>query len=241
MDESEDWAFLRLGAGALIGAELDEPIINKAARELGFTNESGYGGSVLFYKNTTGLRLLEECRRYWRENDRELETHVLMHLATSSEPFEALINIEDPSFAEPGDMPLKIQAFCRNTGQIVPRKPGAIIRCVLESLALQYRKSLQQVELLSGRRFTRLYLFDGVKNTLLNNFIATSLGIPVVIAPPDATPIGNVVVQSLTLGHLKSLSEARELVRKGFKTETITTHAAAWDIAFNRFVQFAHA
>jgi rhamnulokinase len=123
----------------------------------------------------------------------------------------------------------------------VPRKPGAIIRCVLESLALQYRKSLQQVELLSGRRFTRLYLFDGAKNTLLNNFIATALGIPVVIAPPDATPIGNVVVQSLTLGHLKSLSEARELVRKGFKTETISTHAAAWDTAFNRFVQFAHA
>jgi rhamnulokinase len=135
-------------------------------------------------------------------------------------------------------MPLKIQAFCRETGQIVPRKPGAIIRCLLESLALQYRKTLQEIELFSGRRFTRLCLLDEAKNTLLNNFIATALEIPIVIAPADATPIGNVIVQAMTLGHVQSLQEAREIVRRSFKTETITTHAAAWDMAFSRFVQF---
>jgi sugar (pentulose or hexulose) kinase len=137
-------------------------------------------------------------------------------------------------------MPLKIQAFCRETGQIVPRKPGAIIRCLLESLALQYRKTLQEIELFSGRRFTRLYLLDEAKNTLLNHFIATALEIPMVIAPADATPIGNVIVQAMTLGHIQSLQEAREIVRKSFKTETITTHTSAWDAAFGRFVQFAH-
>jgi rhamnulokinase len=238
--DGETWAFLRLGPRALAGAELAEPIINHVVRDLGFTNETGYGGSVLFYKNMVGLGMFDDCRRFWAQKDRDLENHVLMHLATSSEPFQSLINPEDPRFAEPGDMPLKIQTFCRETGQIVPRKPGAIIRCLLESLALQYRKTLQEIELFSGRRFTRLYLFDEAKNTLQNHFIATALGIPMVIAPTDATSIGNIIVQAMTLGHIESLQVAREIVRRSFKTETITTHAAAWDAAYSRFVQFAH-
>ncbi len=237
--EGEDWGFLRLGARAVTGAELAEPLINNVVRELGFTNETGFGGTVLFYKNLVGLDLLDECRRYWSRQDQELENQVLMHLATSAEPFESLINVEDPRFAEPGDMPLKIQAFCRETGQIVPRKPGAITRCVLESLALQYRKTFQEIELVTGRRLKRLYLLDAAKNSLLNNFIATALGIPVVIASPEATPIGNVLVQSLALGHIQSLSEGRELVRKSFKSNTMLTHADAWDAAFSRLVQLS--
>jgi len=236
--EEERWGFLRLGSRALVGAEVAQPIITRMVRDLGYTNEIGYGGSFLLYKNMNGLDLVEECRRFWAQKDRELENHVLMHLATSAEPFQSLINPEDARFAEPGDLPLKIQAFCRESGQIAPRKPGPIIRCVLESLALQYRKSLQEIELFSGRRFTKLYMFDEGKNTLLNHFIATALGIPVVIAPANFTPLGNVVVQALTLGHIRSLREARAMVRRSFKTETITTHAGAWDAAFSRFVQF---
>ena len=134
-------------------------------------------------------------------------------------------------------MPLKIQAFCRETAQLVPRKTGDIIRCLLESLALRYRKTLQEIEQLSGRRFKRLYLLDESKNTLLNHFIAAALKIPVVIVPPDATPMGNVVVQSLTLGHIQSLPEARAIVRNSVKTDTIVTHATAWDAAFSRFMR----
>jgi len=235
--EGEDWAFMRLGARSLMGVELTEPIINQRARELGFTNEISYGGAILFYKNATGLEMLNECRRYWAQTDRDLEDHVLMHLATSADPFEALINPEDPRFAAPDEMPLKIQAFCRETAQLVPRKTGDIIRCLLESLALRYRKTLQEIEQLSGRRFKRLYLLDESKNTLLNHFIAAALKIPVVIVPPDATPMGNVVVQSLTLGHIQSLPEARAIVRNSVKTDTIVTHATAWDAAFSRFMR----
>jgi rhamnulokinase len=237
----EDWAFLRLGSRALAGTEIAEPIINNVARELGFTNETGYGGSVLFYKSAAGLSLFDECRQFWARNDRDIEAQMLLHLATSSDPFESLINPEDPRFAEPGDLPLKIQAFCRDTGQVVPRKPGAIVRCVLESLALQYRRTLHETALLTGRRFKRLYLLDEARNTLLNHFIATAAELPVIVAPADATPIGNVIVQALTLGHLRSLSEARELVRSSFKTHTLNTRASAWDAAYTRFVKLAPA
>ncbi len=239
--EGENWAFLRLGTWAVMGTELAEPIINESSRESNFTNELGYGGLVRFSKHTVGLWILEECRRFWREKDRDLDIHLLMHLALSEEPFESLINLADPRFLTPGDMPLKIQAFCKETHQPVPRKPGPTFRCVLESLALLYRKTLQEIEQLTGRETTRLYLLGESANSFLNSFIANALQVPVVIAPADATAIGNVVVQAVALGHIQSLERAREVVRNSFKTETIVPHAADWEAPYERLAELVPA
>ncbi len=235
--EGESWAYLRSGAWSVMGTELAEPIINDVSREWSFTNETGFGGSVRLSKRTAGLRILEACRKFWKEKDREVEGDLLMHLAISAEPFESLINPADPRFSTPEDMPLKIQAFCRETGQSIPRKPGPVSRCVLESLALHYRKTLDELQYLTGRQIDKLYMFGDTGNTLLNNFIANALQIPVVIAPPEVTGIGNVIVQSLALGHIKSLAQAREIVRNSFKTESIVPHAAVWDAAYNRLAE----
>jgi rhamnulokinase len=233
----ESWAYLQLGSWAVMGAEVANPIITDTSRALKFTNEAGYGGSVRFSKQSLGLWILEECRRYWKEKDREIDDTLLSHLAGSAPPFDSLINPADPRFAEPGDMPLKIQAFCRETNQSVPRKPGPIIRCVLESLALQYRKTLREIEQLTGRQTARVYLLNSSSHALLNHFIANALRLPLVIAPADLTSIGNVVVQALALGHIKSLDQAREIVRNSFKAETLVPYAAAWDAAYERLSQ----
>ena len=134
-------------------------------------------------------------------------------------------------------MPLKIQAFCRETQQPVPRKPGPIIRCVLESLALQCRKTLHEIEDLTGCQVARPHLLNGSNNALLNHFTANAVRCPLVAAPPDTTAVGNVIVQALALGHLESLEQAREIVRNSFKTETLLPYAAAWDTAYDRFIQ----
>jgi hypothetical protein len=86
-----------------------------------------------------------------------------------------------------------------------------------------------------------LYILGGAGNTLLNHFTANALRIPVVIAPTEATSIGNVVVQALALGHIRSLEEAREIVRNSFKMETIVPHAVAWDAAYDRLAEICSA
>jgi rhamnulokinase len=233
----ESWAYLRLGPWATIGTEIDHPIITDATREQNFSNELGYGGSIHFSKQTVGLWLLEECRHFWKERDREIDDTLLSHLAGSAPPFDSLINPADPRFLTPGDMPLKIQAFCRETRQTVPRKPGSIIRCVLESLALQCRKTLHEIEALTGREVARVYLLNGSANALLNHFIANAVRRPLVVAPADASAIGNVIVQALALGHLESLDQARDIVRTSFKTETLVPYATTWDTAYDRLAQ----
>jgi rhamnulokinase len=237
LSPGESWAFLRTGTWATMGTQLIGPVISDESRNLNFTNEMGCGGSVNFYKQVVGLWILEECKRFWKERDRELDDDVLKHLAISAPPFESLINPNDPRFLTPGDMPLKIQAFCKETNQEVPRKPGPILRCVLESLALQYRRTLQDIERLTGREFARLYVLGGSEDNLLFHFTANALQIPVTIAPINAASIGNVVVQAITLGHIQTIDQAREIVRNSFKLETITPHAAVWNQAYDRLAE----
>jgi len=233
----EGWAFLRLDSWTVMGTELTEPIITDTSCALNFANEVGYGGAIRFSKQTVGLWILEECRRFWKERDREIDESLLTHLASSSPPFESLINPADPRFLVPGDMPLKIQAFCRETQQRIPRKPGAIIRCVLESLALHYRKTLLEIETLTGEEIKRLYLLGAPPSALLSHFIANALQRPLVVGLADAAAIGNLIVQALALGQLESLEQAREVVRRSFKTETLLPYATSWDTAFDRFTE----
>ena len=235
----ERWAFMRAGAQMSMGTQLIAPLINDSSRESKFTNETGFGGSIHFYKRVVGLGILDECKKFWKEKDRELDEDVLRHLAIGAAPFESLINPEDPVFQTPGDMPLKIQAYCKETNQVVPRKPGAIFRCVLESLALSYRKTLLEIESHTGREFSRLYLIDGSPSNLLYHFTANALQIPITLAPANPAAIGNIIVQALALGHIKSLEEAHEIVRNSFKMETITPHPTFAQEAYGRMEELS--
>ena len=233
--EGERSAYLRQGTFAIMGAQLEAPLVNDLSRDLDFTNELGYMGSVCFHKRLPGLWVYEACQRIWEKENRQFDLDLLTHIASAATPFESLINLTDPRFEQPEDMPLKIQAFCKETNQEVPRKPGQIFRCILESMALFYRKTLQQIEYLTGSHIERLYLLGDGANDLLNHFIANALQVPVVIVSPNAAAVGNIVVQALALGHLQSIEQGREMVRKALNAQTITPHPAAWGDAYDRF------
>jgi len=230
-----NWAFLNPGTWSSMGVELPHPILSADARALDFSNETGYGGTVRFTKQTAGSWILDECRRFWVGTEHDLEASVMMHLAAQSPPFESLINPMDMRFLTPGDMPLKIKAYCKESGQPVPRRPGAILRCALESIALYCRKTLREIETVTDRRIEQIYMLGGgSKNVLLNSFIANALQIPVVIVPEEATAMGNVLVQAIALGHVSGLEDARRIVRESSRFETIQPSAAIWNTAFAR-------
>ena len=233
----QNWAYLSSGTWSLMGVEWPHPVITEQGRELNFTNEIGYGGSVRLLKNIVGLWLVQECRREWARHGKDYDYATLTRLAAEAKPFVSLINPADPRFVSPDDMPAKIAAFCKETGQPVPATHGAFVRCALESLALFYRVVLRQLETLVGRRIERLNVVGGgSRNTLLNQFTANALQIPVMAGPIESTALGNILVQAMTLGHLPSLAAAREVVRHSFEVTTVKPQAAAqWDAAFTRF------
>ena len=54
----------------------------------------------------------------------------------------------------------------------------------------------------------------GTKNQLLSQFAANAMGRQVITGPIEATALGNVIVQAIAMGHLGSLAEGRDLVRR---------------------------
>jgi rhamnulokinase len=220
-----------------MGVELASARITKTCRERNFTNEIGYGGSVRLLKNISGMWLIQECRRHWAEAGQEYDYPTLTMLAARTPPFRSLINPAEERFLAPANMPEAIASFCRETGQPVPDTPGAFVRCALESLALLYRWTFRQLEGLLGKRIERLHIVGGgSQNTLLNQFTADALQVPVLAGPSEATAAGNVLIQAITLGHLASLDAARALVRSSFDVAQVTPQTNRdWTEQYERF------
>jgi rhamnulokinase len=226
------WAYLSSGTWSLLGVELKKPIINEKSRQYNFTNEVGYGGSIRFLKNIIGLWIQQECRRAWNNKYSYVE---LAHLASQSAPLKSLINPNDPRFGKPDNMPDKIAAFCRETGQPVPTTEGEFIRCVLESLALLYRRTLEQIEDVTGKPIKTLHIVGGgSQNVLLNQFSANATGRTVIAGPAEATATGNILIQAVALGHVKDLDELRQVVRNSFEVTTYKPEGD-WSAAIERF------
>ena len=232
-----NWAYVSSGTWSLMGVELASPIITDTCRELNFTNEIGYGGSVRLLKNIVGLWLVQECRRDWAKSGQDYDYATLTRLAAEAEPFVSLINPADRRFVRPDDMPKNIADYCCETSQPAPASPGATIRCALESLALLYRRTLRQIEELTDRKIERLHIVGGgSKNDLLNQFTANAVQIPVVVGPVEATAVGNVLIQAITLGQLPSLAKSREVVRNSTRIRAVEPiDPSRWDAAFERF------
>ena len=121
----------------------------------------------------------------------------------------------------------------------VPENHGAFVRSSLESLSLSYRKVLDELEETTGKSLRTLHIVGGgSKNKLLNQLAANATGRRVLSGPSEATAIGNVLIQSLALGHLSSLSEIRQTVRNSFEIEEyLPQDQSIWEKAYQRYLK----
>jgi rhamnulokinase len=232
-------AYISSGTWSLVGVETGEPVINAQSLAYNFTNEGGVDNTIRLLKNVTGMWPVQESRRIWAQAGEEISYADLTRMAQEAAPFAALINADDPLFLPPGDMPARIRDYCGRTGQSAPDSKGALVRCVLESLALKYRWVIDKAEELIGRPVTTVHIVGGgSQNRLLNQFAANATGRPVVTGPVEATAIGNILMQMLAVGQIRSLAEGRALVRKSFPVETYEPReTAAWGEAYQRFLE----
>jgi len=232
------YAYLSSGTWSLLGMELDRPVINEASYRANITNEGGFGGTYRFLKNVVGLWITQQCRAAWRHAGTDYSYDDLTRLAAEAEPFRSLIDPDAPVFNAPGDdMPARVQAFCRQTGQPVPETAGQIVRAIFESLACKYRYTLNQLVTIAQRPVDVLHLIGGgARNALLCQMTADSTGREVIAGPYEATALGNAIVQLIALGELADLDEAREVVRRSVETRQYAPRAASgWDDAYARF------
>lgn len=231
------WCYISSGTWSLMGVELDSPVISPRALELNFTNEIGASDKVRFLRNIAGLWLVQECRRAWALEGSEYSYAQLTEMAAAAEPFSAVIHPD--AFLEPGRMPERIAAYCRQTGQTPPKSPAATVRVILESLALRYRQVLESLESVTGAGIEVIHIVGGgSKNTLLNRLVAEATGREVIAGPTEATAAGNILVQAMGAGVVDGLEALRQVVRDSFPLESYKADAAPeWDRAYEKYLK----
>jgi rhamnulokinase len=232
-----DWCYISSGTWSLMGVELDEPVINEKVLGYNYTNEGGVGGTIRFLKNIMGLWLVQECRRQWIREHHDHSYGELTQMAARAKKFGALIDPDHKPFLTPGDMPEKIEQFCKDTKQRTPHTRGEYVRACLESLALTYRRTLDGLEDILGRKLKTIYVVGGgSQNELLNQMTADACDRAVVAGPVEATAAGNILVQAMATGDVKSLADARAIVRNSFEVKRYEPqHSEKWDEAYARY------
>ncbi|OGF50192.1 MAG: hypothetical protein A2231_01780 [Candidatus Firestonebacteria bacterium RIFOXYA2_FULL_40_8] len=235
---SDNFVYISSGSWSLIGFETDKPCINENSVKFNYTNEGGVDGTFRVLKNINGLWLIQEIKRML-DKKREHSFVELTKLAEKAKPFTAVIDPNYPGFLSPKDMIKEIQSYCLKTGQAVPKDEGSIVRTVLESLALAYRRAIEEIIVLKGKKPDCIHIIGGGSNNrLLNRFTAEATGLNVFAGPSEATSAGNILVQAMGMGRLKSLKEIREVSKKSFTPEEyVPGNSGRFDEAYKVFLK----
>jgi rhamnulokinase len=234
--KGENWAYLSSGTWSLLGIESPVPLVSEKTLEMNFTNEGGVEGTTRFLKNIMGMWLIQECKRIW-DGEGELDWQQIVDLSNAAIPFQCLINPDDSSFLNPGNMPKAIQDFCAKTNQPVPQTKGEIARCIYDSLVLKYKFTIKQIESVTGKQIEKLHIIGGgAHNVIMNQLTADAIGIPVFAGPTEATAIGNIMLQAKALSKVESLLEIREIVQNSFGViEYKPSPKLDWEKAYPKF------
>lgn len=238
MPDPEHSAYISSGTWSLVGVELAEPVLTDGSRAANVTNELGVDGTVRYLKNVAGLWLLTQSQQVWRAAGRRHELPRLLAAAADVPACRTVIDVDDPSLVPPGDMPARIADLARCTGQPVPQDEATVTRCILDSLALAYRRAVREVGELSGRDLRVVHVVGGgSQNTLLCRLTAAATGLPVVAGPVEGTAVGNLLVQAWANGDLSGgLPAIREVVAASTELTRWEPPAdtLAWDQAETR-------
>jgi rhamnulokinase len=231
-----NWAYISSGTWSLMGVEVAEACLSSRVLELNMTNEGGFGGAYRLLKNIMGLWLVQQCKHSFEARGDRNGYGELARMVATSKPLRSLLNVNDPRFLNPPDMPQAMQQFCRETGQPAPKTKGELIRCALESLALKYRETLDWLEGLTGKCIDVIHIVGGgSQNRMLNQFAADACRRPVLAGPVEATVMGNLLAQVWAAGEIGSLSEMREVVLHSSSITRFEPRASdLWDEAANR-------
>ena len=216
--QNQSAVFVSLGTWALIGVEVDQPIVTQSAYEKGFTNEGTSEGKIRFQKNSTGFWILQTLRKEWKSEGVELTYEEEKRLVKQASMNQTIIDLDDEMFFNPRSMNEAIVNYCKQTNQQIPKSIADLLSCVLESMAIQYAQLIQQIEQEINREVTEIYIGGGgSRNEVLCQLIADAANKLVYTGPTEASAIGNGLSQLRAIGAITSLEEGRKLVKQSFE------------------------
>ncbi|MCL1819611.1 MAG: rhamnulokinase [Oscillospiraceae bacterium] len=214
--KDENTVYISSGTWSLLGIVSDKPILTQAAREAGFTNEGGYGGTFRFLKNIMGLWMIQSIR----DELPDKPSYTELERQARESAYDGLVNVNDAVFFAPDSMSRAVTQKCGEAGYAPPESTGDILRCVYSSLALEYARSIRELEDITEKCYTGISIIGGgSQDSFLNELTAQASGLTVYAGPIEGTALGNIISQMLRSGELPDIKTARETVRNSFEVK----------------------
>jgi rhamnulokinase len=209
--------YISSGTWSLMGTERIAPDLSEQSRRLNYTNEGGYDRRFRFLKNIMGLWMLQSVRREWGER---YSFEELAAPAEQNAGFPSRVDVNAGCFLAPDSMAEAIRTFCRESGQLVPETDGELSAVIYQSLSDSYRKSVEELEQLTGQYYEDIHIVGGgCQDRYLNRLTAEKTGKTVIAGPVEATATGNICAQMLASREMGSLQEAREIIAASFELQ----------------------
>lgn len=194
-----EWAYISSGTWSLVGTRLGKCLKTPEAGVRGFTNLGAADGTILFHRGIAGLWLLQQCMNTWNSERAWSLPELIAAARNLPEPNEAL-DLDDPAFGLPGDMPACINEQLRRRNlPVLPDGCEAAphyANLIFHSLARRYAALLRDVEDLTKVRPARICVAGGgSRNEYLNELTANATGVPVERCAVESSTLGNFAVQ----------------------------------------------
>ena len=211
--EKEYSPYISSGTWSLMGVEVPKAITNAQFEGKPFSNEGSVDFNFRFQTNIMGMWIFQNVKKEIGEGKSFTELTALAKLSDFNQTFD----VNDKSFFAPKSMVDAIKDYYVNNGKTPPVEIGDICRAIFISLAESYAKTIKAISTITNKSFNVLHIIGGgSQNQLLNELTAKATGLKVIAGPTEATAIGNLLVQSLSLGSIPSLSKGKEIIKNSF-------------------------
>lgn len=189
VDNEDDSVLISSGTWAILGAKIKEANVSRDALRYNFANEGGVG-NFRFLKNITGMWINVCLKNVFGRSFDEMT-----RLASES-MFDGTFDVNAKEFSLPENMDKKINNRFESCNLNAPKTEGDLYRSAYRSMAMGYKKAIDDLEKCENRTFDKIYIVGGgANNKLVNEFTREFTNKEVVAMPIEATAIGNLKSQ----------------------------------------------
>ena len=220
----EDSMFLSCGTWSLIGSAVDECIITDEAYENNLTNELGFDSKPMFFKNITGLYLLEKYKSQLEKKlGRKISFDEISAYVNGLDKNLPTIDMDAEVFArESIDVKTEIDKFIENNGGNIPEDEFDYFAVIYESMVNKYIEVKTDIEKILHKNFKRIHIIGGgAKSSVLTSMIANKMGVAVKAGPYESSALGNILLSLLHMKEVKDLKTGIELILGSCEIKTV--------------------
>ena len=215
--QGSEYCYINSGTWSVVGIESRDPIVIPEAFDNDFTNWRTFRDKNMFVKIFNGFYFIQQCKEIWDSEDGSISDYTDFYKKIDIDSYACtLVDLEDDFLMGNNKGLIEIlKEYYRKTGQEIRDSRSEYIISLLQSMVLEYKLTIGQLEKFCGRKFTKVFMVGGGSlNSVFCQWISDCLDKEVYTGYSESTINGNIIVQLYAMGEINSLEQGREVIRK---------------------------